>query len=85
MILMKNIMNINTIKNNYDNFPNENTPNKNYITKDTEIIIQTLDTIINVVYWNQKYKELIKNIVYIYLNFDYQKQQKTKWIINYSI
>ena len=37
-------------KNDYDNFPNENKPNKNDITKDTETIIQTLNTIINVVY-----------------------------------
>ena len=55
MILMKNIMKINTIKIT-DKCPNENTPNKNDITKDTETIIQTLNTIINVVYWIQKYK-----------------------------
>ena len=47
-------------KNNYDNFPNENTPNENDITKDTETIIQTLNTIINVVYWIQNINKLIK-------------------------
>ena len=50
MILMKNIMNMNTIKIIMVNVQMKIQQMKNDITKDTETIIQTLNTIINVVY-----------------------------------
>ena len=47
---MKNIMKINTIKMTMIIFQMKIQQMKNDITKDTETIIQTLNTIINVVY-----------------------------------
>jgi len=50
MILMKNIMKMNTIKITMIIFQMKIHQMKNDITKDTETIIQTLNTIINVIY-----------------------------------
>ena len=60
MILMKNIMKMNTIKMTMIIFQMKIQQWKNDITKDTETIIQTLNTIINVVYWIQNINKLIK-------------------------
>ena len=66
MILMKNIMNINIIKITIIIIQMKINQIKNDIIKDTKTIIQTLDTIINVVYLIQKYKEIDQDVVYMY-------------------